>query len=76
MKSPIEFFLEKLNELSSIKISDAKKYVEIIKEVKHYEEQCFTNAYEDGMSRIFNELEIKSDKLWFHNYYTKTFKSE
>ena len=39
MKTPIELFIDGLSEISTIKITDIDAYSQLIKEVKHYEEQ-------------------------------------
>lgn len=76
MKTPIELLIDGLSEISTIKITDIDAYSQLIKEVKHYEEQCIINAYEDGISKVLDKLEISSDNIWYHNYYNETFKTK
>lgn len=76
MKTPIEFFIDNLSEISTIKITDIDAYSELIKSAKNYEEQCIVNAYEDGISKVLEKLEISNDNIWYHNYYNQTYKTK
>jgi len=73
MKTPLNLFIEKLDEIVSMKITDIDAFSKIVRDTKNYERQCIENAFEDGMSKVLEKLDVSIDSIWLHNYFNQNF---
>lgn len=76
-KTPLDFFIDKISKISTIKITDADKYLNALEDAKKYERNCIEEAYDDGINKVFNRIGAAPDFMIFdNNYFNKTFKSK